>query len=118
MNFEQKMKLISIILGDEPSATMTPQAAPKTSKTPFEIGKCYLIRTITMIDIGRVVEVYDDFIVLEDASWIPDTGRFNECLKNGTVSECEPFWGKSIVSKGAIVDAAEWKHELKCEAVK
>lgn len=80
---------------------------------PFKKGRTYLIRTVTMVDIGRVKSVHRNFIVLEDASWIPDTGRFNECLKDPNVfQEIEPFAHPIIVNLSAIIDATEWPHPL------
>jgi len=35
---------------------------------PWEIGKNYLIRTVTMIDTGRLVAVSAQELVLEDAA--------------------------------------------------
>jgi hypothetical protein len=44
--------------------------------------------------------------VLEDASWIADTGRFANFLKDPELrSESEPFCAPCIVGRGAIVDA-------------
>lgn len=83
------------------------------SKSPYEIGKNYLIRTATMIDVGRLVEVTDQELILEDAAWIADTGRFNEALKNGTFNEVEPFPdGRVIVGRASVVDACEFNHKL------
>ena len=80
---------------------------------PYQIGKNYLIRTVTMIQTGKLVAVTNQELVLEDVSWIADTGRFNEALKNGTLNEVEPFpQGKVIVGRGSVIDACEWKHEL------
>jgi len=80
---------------------------------PFELGRKYLIRTVTMIQIGRLVEVFDNELVLEDASWIGDTGRFNECLKSRDVlEEVEPADGRVIVGRNAIIDVYEWNQDL------
>jgi len=77
---------------------------------PFEIGAVYLIRTVTMIDTGRVVAANDKWIVLEDAAWIASTGRFSEALKKCEYSEVEPFPdGRVIIGAGAIVDALKIK---------
>ena len=73
---------------------------------PFEIGKPYLIRTVTMIQTGRLVAVYPTEIVLEDAAWIADTGRFSDALKTCSYSEVEPFPdGTVIVGRQSIIDA-------------
>lgn len=85
-----------------------------TKKHPYEIGKCYLIRTVTQIDIGRLVAVYDQELVLEQASWISDTGRYHNALKNGVseLKEVEPYINNVIIGRGSIVDATIWHNEL------
>ena len=77
---------------------------------PFEIGAIYLIRTVTMIDTGRVIAANDKWIVLEDAAWIASTGRFSEALKKCEFSEIEPFPdGRVIIGAGSIIDAMKIK---------
>ena len=78
----------------------------------FEIGKAYLIRTVTMHYTGRVVAVTDSDVLLDDAAWIADTGRFADCLASGELSEIEPYPGRVTVCRGAMVDFCEWKHPL------
>ena len=73
---------------------------------PFEIGKPYLIRTVTMIDTGIVKAVYPTEIVLTDAAWIADTGRFSDAIAKSEFGEVEPFPdGEVIVGRGSIIDA-------------
>lgn len=73
---------------------------------PYEIGKIYLIRTVTMIDTGIVVAVTNQEIVLEEAAWIADTGRFTQAIEKAEFNEVEPFpSGRVIVNRGAIIDA-------------
>ena len=79
---------------------------------PFVIGKAYLVRTGTMLVTGRVVQVVGQLLVLEDAAWIADTGRFSTALKTGELSEVEPADGLVFVGIGAIVDVYEWNHKL------
>ncbi len=75
------------------------------SACPYKIGKYYLVRTVTMIDTGRLVYVGKDEIVLEEAAWIPDTGRFADALQSCSFGEVEPFPdGEVIVGRGAIID--------------
>lgn len=72
----------------------------------WKIGEKYLIRTVTMIDTGRLVAVTDHELVLEEAAWIADTGRFSEAISSSEFSEVEPFPdGQVIVGRGAVVDA-------------
>jgi hypothetical protein len=75
----------------------------------WEIGKGYLIRTVTMIDTGRVIAVGEHEIVLEDAAWIADTGRFSDALKSAKFNEVEPFPnGRVIIGRGSIIDAVRF----------
>jgi hypothetical protein len=82
---------------------------PKCAQdSPWVIGKTYLIRTVTMIQTGRLVQVTEQELVLEDAAWIADTGRFANALKTCKFSEVEPFPdGQVIVGRGAIIDAVQ-----------
>jgi len=75
---------------------------------PYEIGKNYLIRTVTMIDTGRIVAVFPQEIVVEDAAWIADTGRFTGALQSCNFNEVEPFpEGKLVIGRGSIIDAVQ-----------
>ena len=78
---------------------------------PFEIGKAYLIRTVTYHQIGIVKDIQGDFLVLKDASWIADSGRFSECISKGIFSEVE-YVGPMILNKTAIVDAFPWENKV------
>lgn len=82
------------------------------SGTSLVIGKCYLIRTVTHYYTGRLIAITDTDLVLEDAAWIADTGRFHDCLKNGTYNEVEPFVEPCIVFRGGLIDATEIKSQL------
>ena len=80
----------------------------KANSSPWNIGKNYFIRTVTMIDTGRLVQVTPQELVLEDAAWIADTGRFHAALKTCDFNEVEPFPdGRVIINRGAVIDAIE-----------
>jgi hypothetical protein len=73
---------------------------------PWQIGSVYLIRTVTMIDTGRLVQVTDQELVLEDAAWIADTGRFSQAVAKAEFGEVEPFPdGRVIVGRTSVIDA-------------
>lgn len=74
------------------------------------IGGKYFFRTVTYFVLGRVKKQIGQFFELEDASWIPDTGRFMQFL-NGEVNEVEPT-GKHFVNIEAVVDFFEYKYDL------
>lgn len=83
-------------------------ANPIEKENPFVIGEKYLIRTVTMTLTGQVKEIKGDFIVLQEADWIADTGRFSESLKDqNNFSEVEPFLNDAFVNMGSIVDATK-----------
>ena len=75
------------------------------------IGGKYFFRTVTYFVLGRVKKQVGQFFELEDASWIPDTGRFMDFLKDGKLEEVEPT-GKHFVNIETVVDFFEWRFEL------
>jgi len=78
------------------------------------VGRKVFIRTVTHHYTGRITLIEPDAVVLENAAWIADDGRFSDALKSGDFSEVEPYPdGVTVeVSRGAILDASEWRHEL------
>lgn len=79
---------------------------------PYPMGEAVFIRTVTMNFTGRISAVFPGEIVLEDAAWIADSGRFAEALATGKLSEVEPYPGSVIIGRGAIVDVSRWAHPL------
>jgi hypothetical protein len=84
----------------------------KPEPLPFKVGDAILIRTVTMIQLGRVKTIGRDFFVLEEAGWVADTARFSETLEKGTLNEFEkaPSW--VLVGRGAVIDVYPWTHAL------
>lgn len=78
----------------------------------IETGKRYIVRTITHYHVGELVAIDKNWLVLDKASWIPDTGRWSTCLENGTFAEIEPFPDPVFVNRESIVDVTFWRHEL------
>ena len=78
-------------------------------QTAFQIGENYLIRTVSMTNTGKVVSVSEHEVVLEQAAWVADTGRFSAAIESCVFSEVEPFPdGKQvIVGRSAIIDAVQ-----------
>ncbi|TXG82855.1 MAG: hypothetical protein E6R13_04410 [Spirochaetes bacterium] len=69
-----------------------------------------------MHSIGYLEDFNDKEMLLKDAVWVADSGRFHDALKNGTLSEVEPFVTDVIINRSAIVDACEWIHPIpKCQ---
>ena len=78
---------------------------------PWIIGQAYHIRTVTHFWTGRLVAVYPQELVIEDAAWIADTGRFADFFSGGP-NECEPVNGPVFIGRGSIVDAQGWSIAL------
>lgn len=83
-----------------------------SGSVPFEAGKTYFIRTCTYHLTGRVRQIIGGFLVLDDAAWIAESGRFANALAEGELREVEPMPDGTIVSLGAITDACPWNHPL------
>ena len=83
------------------------------------IGHKWFIRTVTYHCVGRGVGIIDagnehSTLALADASWIADSGRFTQCIKDGALSEVEPV-GIMYVKMSAMVDFFPWNHALPTE---
>lgn len=80
--------------------------------TPFLIGAAYYIRTVTYHLVGRVKAIVGGFLVLEDAAWVADSGRFTQAITDGKLNEVEPVTVPVFVNMNAITDVFVWNHEL------
>ena len=82
----------------------------------FNIGENYLIRTVTFTYLGNLMSVGEKELLIGDASWIANTGRFSNMLKEGVTvqdhSEIEPCNADIVIGRGAIVDMIPYKHKL------
>jgi len=75
------------------------------------IGRKFFFRTVTYHCTGLVTARVGSLLRLENAAWIADSGRFMDCIKNGTLNEVEPV-GTMYLNMSTIVDMFEWKHKL------
>ena len=75
------------------------------------IGEKLFIRTVTYHLVGEVTKRIGNFIQLKDASWVADSGRFMNAIKEGTLDEVEPV-GTAWVNLHSITDMFPWKHKL------
>jgi hypothetical protein len=95
------------------AAPETPPPTPDATDTaPWRVGECYIIRTVTYHLVGRLIWVGPLELVLEDAAWVADSGRWSEALRTGKLSVVEPFLAAVIVGRGSITDATAWPHPL------
>ena len=102
-----KSKPVTVPVPAEPPADL--------AAGPWRVGTAYFIRTVTYHLVGRLTRVGPLELELEDAAWVADSGRWNEALRTGKLSEVEPFPEPVIVGRGAISDATPWRHPLPLE---
>ncbi len=59
-----------------------------------------------MIYTGRITKISDKELVITEACWIPDTGRWQSACKNGTFDEVEPYPedAEVIINREAVLD--------------
>jgi hypothetical protein len=81
----------------------------KNRETPWEVGANYFIRTVTHHYTGKLVEVFTHELVLVDAAWIADDGRFAQAVAKTEFLEIEPYpdGAEVIIGRGAILDAVK-----------
>jgi len=78
------------------------------------VGQKLYIRTVTYHLVGQVEKRMGAFLQLKDASWVADSGRFMNAIKEGTLDEVEPV-GIAWVNLSSVVDFFPWKHKCPTE---
>ena|SRR3990167_9599442 len=106
MDEELLMKLLKLALKEKTTSSS------ESSNVPFEVGGKYYIRTVTYHVTGQVKEIVGNFLVLKDAAWIADSGRFRQAIVDGVLDEVEPVDVDVFVNINSITDGYVWKHKL------
>lgn len=75
------------------------------------VGKSFFFRTVTYHLVGKIGKRLGKFFLLQDASWVADSGRFANAIKEGTLDEVEPV-GTAMVNIDSITDMFPWNHKL------
>ena len=105
------MDISKLTIGEarEIAALFGSKSACGVTSHPFEVGENYFIRTVTHHYTGKLAEVHASELVLEQAAWIPDDGRFAQAVDKGTFNEVEPFPADSraIINRASLVDAVK-----------
>ena len=78
------------------------------------VGKSWFFRTVTYHIIGKVVKICGQFAILETASWVADSGRFMQAIKEGKLDEVEPIGGM-MLNIQTTTDIIPWIHKLPTE---
>lgn len=108
------MDLDSLTVKEAKALQSLLKGGSESAPSPYQIGQPYFFRLVTHYLTGRVKRVTPKEIVLSEAAWIADTGRFSEALATGKLNEVEPFPQDEevIIGRGALIDAIRWKHAL------
>jgi len=75
------------------------------------VGKKWFFRSVTYHLVGEVKKVNGLIIQLSNASWVADSGRFMQAIKDGTLDEVEPV-GQAFLNFSTVVDFFPWNHRL------
>ena len=75
------------------------------------VGEKLFLRTVTYHLVGRVEKMVGKFLQLKDASWVADSGRFMNAIKEGKLNEVEPV-GIAFVNLESVTDFFPWRHSL------
>jgi len=102
MKKETLLELLALAVEDKPDSS---------PPLPFEVGEKYYIRTVTHHQTGKVKAIVGKFLVLEQAAWIADSGRFMNAILEGKLDEVEPV-KECFVNTDTIIDAFVWTHKL------
>ena len=78
----------------------------------YREGEKYFFRCVTYHYVARLKRITATDFFLEDASWIPDSGRFHDALRTGEFAEVEPYVSNVIINRNLVVDASIWNHDL------
>jgi len=109
------MNLDDLTIGQAKSlAEMFRCSVEKRSNCPYEsaglVGKEVMVRTVTMIYIGKLLAVGELELTLSNVVWIPETGRWSQFIADGDINECEPYPVSMavLIGRGSIIDVCEW----------
>jgi len=84
----------------------------------FVQGQKYYIRTVTHHQVGECAGIVEEgnvpFVILQNASWVADSGRWHDALAKGFQdnAEIEPCPGIVRVNISSIIDVFDWSHDL------
>ena len=78
----------------------------------FVVGETSYFMTVTYHFTGRLVKATAAMLYIEDASWIPNTSRFQQFLERGEINECEPIPGIVRIPIGSLVGVCQWNTPL------
>jgi hypothetical protein len=82
-------------------------------ESPVTQGQPVFIRTVTHYFLGKIQKLFQNEVVLSDATWVADTGPYAEFLKgNMNSTKYEKIGNICYVARGGIIDITPWPGEL------
>lgn len=129
LRFEQDMRFLAFAAGKQSQPAGDGDEAPAdiardmnakkildemggSYEHPFRIGGTYFTRG-AFHHTGRVKDIRGKWLVLEDAAWIANSGRFSDCIEGkADPAEVEPVTCPVYVNLAELCDAFEWRHAL------
>lgn len=82
----------------------------------WEVGESVFIRTVTYHLVGKIINVLKDgnktWLVLDEAAWVADSGRFTNAMNEGKLNEVEPVDSPIRINTDSITDVFCWIHPL------
>ena len=83
----------------------------------YQLGQPYMIRTVTMIYTGKLIKASNNELVLTNACWIADTGRWTQACETGSFDEVEPYPrdAEVIINRDSIIDLFKINFKLPTE---
>lgn len=85
--------------------------------TSLKVGMTVFIRTVTYHYIGTVVEKTIDDFTMHPCVWVPNSGRWYQAMKNGTLAEVEPEVTPVTLSLAMVTDFRPWNHPIPTQQV-
>jgi hypothetical protein len=89
------------------SLNLCSKPAPENNSHPYQVGDKYFVRTVTHHYTGQLEQVSEHELVLSQAAWVADDGKFSAAVSSGNFNEVEmyPACQKVIIGRAAILDA-------------
>lgn len=80
----------------------------------IKVGKNYFVRTVTHHYVGCCVEVSEDEVALDNASWVADDGHFSDAMGVGSLLSVSPYPKEMVVTlnRSSFIDSVEWPYPL------
>lgn len=100
------MNITELTIGQAREIAAMPTSTQPVSN-PYKLGQAYLVETVTKFFTGRLMAIHAGELVLTEAAWIADTGRYMQAIASGEFSEVEPITGPIVINRGSIVTVIE-----------